>query len=183
MTVSSRKPLLAVLLISIACLTSAIYLQESKGWFPCALCVMQRYAYLGTAFFALLALVFASGVSSAESTPSSNKSLPLFLSRGWVVLAVVSALAGLGTAAYHVWVLSNPGATCGVDPLQIKLNALPWTGWWPMMFEADGLCTAEYPPFFGLDLPAWSAIGFVVQLALLVTALIKPLTRGVMLKT
>lgn len=155
MNLPSRNPIVATLLVSTACLVSALYLQESKGWFPCALCVLQRYAYLGTGFLALLGVVL-------------GPKLPLQLGRGLIAVAALCALVGLGTAAYHVWVLSNPGTTCGVDPLQIKLNALPWTGWWPMMFEADGLCTAEYPPFLGLHLPAWSAIGFVVQLALLV---------------
>jgi disulfide bond formation protein DsbB len=157
MTPQFRNPLVAVLVLSIACLASALYLQESKNWFPCALCVMQRYAYLGTAFFALMALVLG---NTGWQT----------MARACVALAVLAGFAGLGTAGYHVWVLSNPGATCGVDPLQIKLNALAWTGWWPMMFEADGLCTAEYPPFLGLDLPAWSAIGFVIQLGLLLKA-------------
>ncbi|MDH4394094.1 MAG: disulfide bond formation protein B [Limnobacter sp.] len=154
LTDQSRNPLVAVLFVSIACLASALYLQESKDWFPCALCVVQRYAYLGTAFFALMALM-------VQASP---------VRKGVVALAVLSGLAGLGAALYHVWVLSNPGVSCGVDPLQLKLNALPWTGWWPMMFEADGLCTAEYPPFLGLDLPAWSAIGFAVQLMLLIKA-------------
>jgi len=157
MNVLSRNPLIAVLLTSIACLVSALYLQESKGWFPCALCVLQRYAYLGTGLFATLALIGDAGQSKT-------------LGRGLLALAVLSGLLGLCTAAYHVWVLSNPGSTCGVDPLQVKLNGLPWTAWWPMMFEADGLCTADYPPFLGLHLPAWSAIGFVVQLALLLIA-------------
>lgn len=157
MNASPRNLLIAVLLTSIACLTSALYLQESKGWFPCALCVLQRYAYLGTGLFATLAWLGGVG----QSKP---------LGQGLLALAVLSGLSGLGTAAYHVWVLSNPGSTCGVDPLQVKLNALAWTGWWPMMFEADGLCTADYPPFLGLHLPAWSAMGFVVQLVLLVVA-------------
>lgn len=164
MNALSRKPLVAVLLASIVCLASALYLQESKGWFPCALCVLQRYAYLGSGLFALLAM----GLGF-----SSGNRMPLRLGQVLIALAILSALVGLGIAAYHVWVLSNPGTTCGVDPLQVKLNALSWTAWWPMMFEADGLCTAEYPPFLGLHLPAWSAIGFVVQLVLLLMAMAK----------
>lgn len=165
MNALSRNLLIAVLLTSVICLASALYLQESKGWFPCALCVLQRYAYLGTGLFAVLALIGDAGQSKT-------------LGRGLLALAFLAGLLGLGTAAYHVWVLSNPGSTCGVDPLQVKLNALAWTGWWPMMFEADGLCTADYPPFLGLHLPAWSTIGFVVQLALLTIAAKKSGTKS-----
>jgi len=149
-----RWPLLLVLLTSVLSLGAALYLQESKGWYPCALCIAQRYAYMGAGVLALLG-VFSAGVSR----------------KLWVSLAMLSAVLGLGVAAYHVWVLAHPGVSCGVDPLQVKLNALPWVQYWPVMFEADGLCTAEYPPFFGLDLPAWSALGFVFELLLVLVAL------------
>ena len=148
-TVNGKGGAAAVAVLSVACLAVAVYLQESKGWFPCALCIVQRYAYLGTGLMALLALLVA----------NRNRSL----SRGALSFGLLVALAGMGVAAYHVWVLAHPGVTCGVDPLQVRLNALPWTPWWPMMFEADGLCTADYPPLLGLHLPAWSGAGLLVQ--------------------
>lgn len=79
------------------------------------------------------------------------------------VLVLAGFVAGAGVAFYHVWVLSNPMQTCGVDPLQNTLNALPWVQFWPDMFMADGLCTEEYPPLLGLSLPMWSGIGFLAQ--------------------
>ena len=141
------------LILGLGALAAALYLQISKDWFPCPLCILQRYAYMLTALGFLGLLCFprfsATGKTSA-------------------LLTGFGVAGGLGLALYHVWVLSNPLQTCGVDPLQNTLNALPWVQLWPNMFMADGLCTDEYPPFFGLSLPMWSALGFVAQAVLLV---------------
>lgn len=139
-----------VFLFSLFCLSAAIYLQVSKDWFPCPLCILQRYAFLATAIIGLVGIVSSSNGNGGRLKVVSSA-------------MGIAAVLGLGVALYHVWVLSNPGQTCGVDPLQIKLNNLPWTPLWPTMFEADGLCSAEYPPFLGLHLPSWSALGFLVQ--------------------
>lgn len=136
------------LLLSIAALAAALYLQNMKGWFPCPLCIVQRYAYL------------ASGVGFLGLLITGRNSL---LSGVCSFVSLLGVLAGAGVAAYHVWVLSNPLQTCGVDPLQNQLNALPWVAVWPDLFTADGLCTEAYPPLLGLSLPMWSALGFLVQ--------------------
>lgn len=138
-------------LISVFALGAALYLQINKDWFPCPLCILQRYAYMATALGFALCWV-SSGRGGLFSVSRAS--------------AFAGALSGAGLAAYHVWVLANPQQTCGVDPLQLKLNAMPWVQWWPAMFESDGLCSDVYPPLFGLSLPAWSGIGFFVLLTL-----------------
>lgn len=151
-------------LISAAALAAALFFQVSKDWFPCPLCIVQRYAYLVTALgFLGISLTHRKGLFSG-----------LF-----VLLTLAGVLAGAAVAFYHVWVLSNPLQTCGVDPLQNTLNALPWVRYWPDMFTADGLCTEEYPPLFGLSLPMWSGIGFLFQgLVLLVTVRARRYVKG-----
>ncbi|MCE2746191.1 MAG: disulfide bond formation protein B [Burkholderiales bacterium] len=134
------------LVISLGALAAALFLQISKEWFPCPLCIIQRYAYLVTAL-GFLGICFF-----------SRKGV---LSTLFVLLTLTGFLAGAGVAFYHVWVLANPAQTCGVDPLQNTLNALPWVQYWPDMFVADGLCTDEYPPLLGLSLPMWSGLGFL----------------------
>ena len=143
------------LFISVTTLATALYFQISKEWLPCPLCIMQRYAYLVSALgFLGIALTSRKGLVSGAFT----------------LLGLAGVLGGISMAFYHVWVLSNPSQTCGVDPLQITLNALPWVQVWPEMFMSDGLCSEEYPPLFGLSLPMWSGIGFLVQgLVLLIT--------------
>ncbi|HEX4842697.1 MAG TPA: disulfide bond formation protein B [Limnobacter sp.] len=133
--------------VCVAALGAALYLQITKGWFPCPLCIVQRYGYL-LAGFGFLGL--------AWSAPRS------VLSALFGLFALAGFAGGVATAGYHVWVLANPLQTCGVDPLQIQLNALPWVSAWPDMFMADGLCTEEYPPLFGLSIPMWSGVGFLV---------------------
>lgn len=139
-----------VFLMSVGCLSAALYLQVSNDWFPCPLCIVQRYFYWFTGIFGLLIFLSA--------TPRRARKRRLF-----PLLSLFIALAGAVAAFYHVWVLSNPGETCGVDPMQTWLNELPWASYWWLMFEADGLCTETYPPFFGLSLPMWSGLGFLVQ--------------------
>lgn len=144
--------------LGVAALACALWLQESQDWYPCALCIVQRYFYLGSVL-GFLGLLFLSRNASAK--PGR------FLFSLCLFLVGALALAGLSAAIYHVWVLSQPGQSCGVDPLQLTLNELPWVSAWPLMFEADGLCSAQYPPVLGLSLPAWSAICFLIQLMLL----------------
>lgn len=135
-------------LTSALALLAALYLQISKDWFPCPLCIVQRYGFL---------LSFAGFLGLMLFKP---RRFPGVVFVAWVVVGVGG---GLGTALYHLWVLANPLQTCGVDPLQVQLNALPWVQAWPDMFMADGLCTEEYPPLLGLSLPAWAAVGFGFQ--------------------
>jgi protein dithiol:quinone oxidoreductase len=148
-------------LFSIAALAAALYLQLTMNWFPCPLCILQRYAYLAVAL----------GFFMCWLTKGKGAFFSLF--KGWVVVSVV---AGAGAAFYHVWVLANPLQTCGVDPLQHQLNALPWVHLWPALFEADGLCSEVYPPLFGLSLPLWSGLGFL-GLGLLAWFMKKPVSR------
>ncbi|MFN4328709.1 MAG: disulfide bond formation protein B [Limnobacter sp.] len=154
---SKAKVAMAGVLLSAAALGSALYVQEVMQWFPCPLCIVQRYAYLVVASGFLLALFSA----------------PHGLMRNFAqAVAGLGAIGGAGAAFYHVWVLANPAQTCGVDPLQLKLNALPWVQWWPAMFTSDGLCSDVYPPLFGLSLPLWSGLGFVAA-SLLTGLLVK----------
>lgn len=146
---SSSKPWATLgLLISVGALAAALFFQISKEWFPCPLCIVQRYAYI------------VSGLGFLGIAFSSRKGA---VSGFFTLLALLGFIGGAGVAFYHVWVLSNPMQTCGVDPLQNTLNALPWVQLWPDMFTADGLCTEAYPPLFGLSLPLWSGLGFVAQ--------------------
>lgn len=145
---SARPWAIAGFLFSVGALAAALFFQISKEWFPCPLCILQRYAYLATAL-GFLGL----GLSKRQGV----------LGNLFALLAFAGFVSGAGVAFYHVWVLANPLQTCGVDPLQNTLNALPWVQYWPDMFMADGLCTEEYPPLYGLSLPMWSGIGFLVQ--------------------
>jgi disulfide bond formation protein DsbB len=150
--ISGRKWVILGVLTSVTALASALFLQIFNEWFPCPLCIIQRYAYFGTALGFLMI-----GLTKPEG------SLSVILT----TLTLISLVFGAGIAFYQVWVLSNPMQTCGVDPLQNVLNALPWVSYWPDMFMSDGLCSDPYPPLLGLSLPMWSGLVFLLQGVLL----------------
>ncbi len=142
---SSKFVLLAVAASCLAVLAAAMYLQLVKDMLPCPLCVLQRYAFLGIGLFALLAAVM----------PEKNRRVAAGLS-------FASALAGIGVAGKHLYVLSNPQLSCGIDPLETGLNKIFLSVWWPDFFRADGLCDTPYEPILGLSIPGWAMVWFLI---------------------
>ena len=147
----SRSVLLAISLISFALIGAALYLQHAKEMLPCPLCVIQRYLYLAVGLFAL--------VGAFAGKPRVGAGLGL-----------LAALGGLGVVGRHLYVLANPGFSCGIDPVETALNKLPTASAMPWLFQADGMCTAG-DVLFGVSIPAWSAFGFVILTASLVWVL------------
>ena len=150
---NNRTLLTAIGLTCFALIGVALYLQHSLDMMPCPLCVIQRYAFLFTGVFALLA---------AWARPA----------RVWNGLALLASLAGLGYAGKHLYVLANPGFSCGIDPMETFLNKIPTATAAPWLFEAGGLC--GHPEYWmGLQVPQWSAIGFVIVTIALGYALLR----------
>ena len=130
----------ALLLMCVAPLAAAEYLQRWLDIAPCPLCVMQRYGFWVMGLFALFGLLLGR------------------LPRWADFLAALSGLAGAAVAAYHVSILMRPSAQCGVDPVENFVNRLPMAQWWPEMFAASGFCNAKLPLIFGLSFPMWGLI-------------------------
>ena len=140
------KPL--ILLVALACigmLSVGMYLQLVLDMLPCPLCVLQRYAFIATAFFCLLTFV-----------------LPNALLRAGAALGALASVTGAGIAIRHLWVKAHPTISCGIDPLETSLNKVFFANWFPAMFQADGLCTTEYDPILGLSIPQWALIWFTI---------------------
>lgn len=139
----SRTLLLAIAAACIALLGVAMYLQHVMDMLPCPLCVIQRYLFLGIALAALL--------GAAVDKPRLGAGLGL-----------LSALGGIGVAGKHLYVLANPGFSCGIDPLQTSLNKIFTAEYLPFMFQANGLCEDALAPFFGLSIPQWAFLWFAL---------------------
>lgn len=140
------KPLL--LLISLACigmLAVGLYLQLQLEMLPCPLCILQRYAFVLVALCALLGVV-----------------MPARLLWLGAALTSLAALIGAGVAIRHLWVKAHPSVSCGIDPLETSLNEIFSARWFPVLFQADGLCTTEYEPILGLSIPTWALLWFLV---------------------
>jgi len=152
-----RSLLVLLGLICVALVGGALYLQFFMHEDPCPLCIIQRYFFLLIAIFAFLGsrLTTWRGVRVLE------------------VLATLSALAGIVTAARHVYIQANPGFSCGFDALQPIVDGLPPAHWLPGVFKVAGLCETAYPPILGLTLPMWSGVGFVVAFLALALSLIR----------
>jgi disulfide bond formation protein DsbB len=139
---NTRPALLTIAFTALALVGAALYLQHVKDMLPCPLCVLQRYAFLGIALFSL--------VGAFTKKPVIG-----------TTLALLSGLGGLGVVGKHLYVIANPGFSCGIDPLTTTLNKIPSATLLPWLFKADGWCEATTDTVLALSVPQWSAIWFV----------------------
>lgn len=137
------------LLIPLVLLVEGLVLQHLKGQAPCPLCVIQRAGFVLLALIALVALL---------RQPRERGAAAYFAA------LAVTALAGLGVAARHVWLLFHPKFGCGIDVLEEFVNKLPTAKLLPWLFHASGECTAPREPVLGLQIPEWSVIWFSLML-------------------
>lgn len=135
-----RALYLGVAITAAALIGFAIYLQEHEGLEPCPLCILQRYAFVAVGALALLAAL-----------------LPRVLGRVAAWLGIVSAIAGAGVGAWHVWLQLHPprASACGPS-LEYLVENLPLGRALPRIFQGYGDCTDIQWRFLGLSIPAWS---------------------------
>lgn len=150
-----RRRLIALAVVALALVGGALYLQFVAHQDPCPLCILQRYAYLLIAVFAL--------AGAAQ--------------RGWrgiriaEILVLLAAACGIAAAGKHVWIQAHPSSSCGFDALEPLVDGLPLAKILPSVFQVSGLCETTYPPIFGMLLPQWSLIGFVLSFVLVVRSM------------
>ena len=151
MRLGPEKRFLALLgLICLAQIGGALYMQIVLGEAPCPLCILQRYALLLIALFAFIGVAMPTRRSITVCE----------------VLVVLSAIGGIVAAARHVYILSNPAVSCGLDVLQPIVDGLPLAAIFPLGFQVDGFCSTPYPPVLGLSLAQWALVAFVLTAVL-----------------
>ena len=147
MRLGPEKRFLALLgLICLALIGGALYMQIVLGEAPCPLCILQRYALLLIALFAFIGVAMPTRRSITVCE----------------VLVVLSAIGGIVAAARHVYILSNPAVSCGLDVLQPIVDGLPLAAIFPLGFQVDGFCSTPYRPVLGLSLAQWALVAFVL---------------------
>ncbi|MDN4037196.1 disulfide bond formation protein B [Massilia sp. YIM B02443] len=156
---TNRQVLYAISSICFALIGVALYLQHALEMQPCPLCVIQRYMFL------------AIGVASLVGAISGKV-------RVWTLVALLGAVGGLYTVGKHLYVIANPGFSCGIDPMETFLNKIPSAEYLPWLFRADGLCTGAVDKVLGLAIPQWSAVWFVVLTVLLAWVLVRQRRAG-----
>ncbi|WLI88968.1 disulfide bond formation protein B [Massilia sp. R2A-15] len=152
--IKSRSLLLAIATTCLALIGAALYLQHVKDMLPCPLCVIQRYLFL--------AIALCCFVGAIGDKPRLGAGLGL-----------LGALGGLGVVGKHLYVLAHPGFSCGIDPVETVLNKIPTATALPWLFRADGLCENAVDTLFGLSIPQWSALWFVLLTGALVYLLVR----------
>ncbi len=148
-------PKSSYLFISLLCfflLSVALFLQHvginGVHYPPCPLCILQRIGFLLVGLSCLLAFFI----------PKLRITFHL--------LAMLATLFGLIIALRHAYVIAYPEISCGLDPLEVFINQFEIVKALPFFFRADGFCSMPLPPIFGLSVPIWSLIWFLLLLVL-----------------
>jgi len=140
-------------IFSLSLVIIAVVLQQAGyqgvSFLPCPLCILQRIGYLGIAISCVLAFCISP------------------LRRLFHVIAILLAGYGIAVAGHHVWLLSHPSESCGIDPLELWINQFQLANVMPWLFKADGLCSAKLPSILGLQVPEWSLFWFAVLFLIL----------------
>lgn len=145
--ISQRIGLGLVAAAAFALVATGYVLGVALNLHPCPLCIFQRLLYIVVGLFAMLA--------AAAPTPTWR--------RPPAVLAVVTALGGLATAAYQSWMQAFPGSImeCGYSEPNLIERLVDWLGErWEAMFLATGLCSSKEWIFLGLSMANWSNLCF-----------------------
>ncbi len=158
---SLRALFFAIAIFCFALVAGAYWFQHGpQQQQPCPLCILQRYAYLGIGFIALLGAIHGPAAVGRHI---------------YAALLALFAASGVG---FTIWQLSKGDTmqSCLSDPVGEFVQSLPSAQWFEgKLFFATGGCADKYPPTFGLSLVAWSLICFSVLLIIsLAIAFSKP---------
>jgi len=161
---SFRTRCLAGFAACAALLAFALYAQLHDGLQPCPLCIFQRVA------FAVLGLAL---LAAGLHAPRGDRGR-----RGYGVLALLAATAGIAIAGRHVWLQHLPAdqvPMCGPG-LNYLLDAMPISGVIRTVLTGSGECAKVDWALLGLSMPEWSLAWFVL-LALWVALTMFPRQR------
>jgi disulfide bond formation protein DsbB len=155
------------LLICVALLAFALYLQHVEHQEPCPLCILQRGAFVGmTILFAIAAL----------HGPRRRGAMI------YTTLLVIVAGIGGAIAGRQVWLQLLPAdqvPACGPG-LDYLMERFPLMQAMQKVFAGSGECAEAGWRFLGLTIAGWSLVWFVVlaAFAIYVAARARPARRA-----
>ena len=136
------------------------YFEKHLGLAPCPLCMFQRAALLGVAFFCVFGLIFN-------------------LSKIWSKLAILGATIfssiGLAIASRQVWLQHLPKdqvPECGPD-LAFMLDVFPLSQVINTVLQGSGECAEVQWTLFSLSMPEWMVFVFGVMVLICLRLLFK----------
>lgn len=127
----------------------ALYVQYGLLEEPCPLCVLQRMAVIATGVLFLLAWMLNPG--------------SLALRRLLGALILLAAVAGIGIAARHIYVINAPAgsvAECGAS-LDYMMDVLPLHEVLGKVLSGSGECAKVTWRFLGFSMPAWVLVNLL----------------------
>ena len=127
----------------------ALWLQYAVGLEPCPLCIFQRVAVLAAAVVFLVAAI--------HNPRDWGGSV-------YGVLGLAAVGSGIAVAGRHVWLQSLPPdqvPSCGPG-LDYMMEVLPMWDVMSRVLSGSGECAEVDGLWWGLALPQWTLIGFLV---------------------
>ncbi|MBS7662491.1 disulfide bond formation protein B [Pseudomonas lalucatii] len=139
---------------------AALYLEHVVGLEPCPLCIVQRVCVIGFGLVCLAAALHAPGRGGR---------------RGYAGLALLFAVAGGGTAGRQIWLQGVPAdqlPAC-LPSLDYMMEALPFQEIVRLVLHGSADCAEVNWTLFGMSIPEWSLLGFVVMLGFALVQLLR----------
>ena len=157
------SPTRLAVLLGLACtglVGASFYVQHVLGVEPCPLCIIQRFTYLGLAVVLL----------GAALAPTDGS-----LQRGFLWLAALLTLGGLGVAGYQTYLQLSPPALTGScsASLSYMLETLSVTDVLAQLLNAKGDCSDTSFKVMGLTLAQASLTIFTIFTLLIATVLFR----------
>ena len=149
---SFRAQFAAGFAVCIALLAYAYFVQFQLGIEPCPLCIFQRLAFIA------IALIFLVG---AIANPRAGGR------KAYALLVLFGAMAGVGIAAYHLWVQHlGPDPMAGCTPgwnYMVENYSLryAWSKTLEHAFTGHADCAEINWTFLGLAMPFWTLVCYV----------------------
>ena len=130
-------------------LSMGAYFQFVGGLEPCPLCISQRIGILLTGIVFLIAGLHNPGISGVKA---------------YAMLGALTALGGGAISMRHVWLQHLPPEDvpeCGPG-LEYIFNNFPLTETLKLMLSGTGDCAKVDWTFWGLSMPAWTLVAFLM---------------------
>jgi len=145
---SYRHYCLFIFFTIVGLLSFGYYLEYFQNIKPCPLCILQRFAFVGTAIIAL--------VGAIQNPQKAGRYV-------YFVLMLVFLILGAGLAGRQLWLQQLPADTvssCGAS-LQFLLENLSLTEVFSKVLAGSGECGKTVWQFLGVSIPGWSLVSFI----------------------
>lgn len=155
---TQRNCFLMSWIIVLASIMIALYMQYFMALEPCALCMTQRV------FFFIVGLV---ALGAWIQKPREK------LARIYASSVIMLAALGSAFSIRHLWLQSLPpeqAPACGPS-LSYLFDAFPFMEAMAILLKGDGNCAESLWSLFGITIPGWALIVFIVIIVINLGAL------------